>query len=123
MSGARNSDELNAAWNWIESLGGFGVWEPELVVVSFAKTSVSDGDLAVLRGFPIVQTLILSDTSLTDACLIHLDSLDALEELIVVDTKISKKALAEFRRRHPSVKVVTDPPTSGSVNPFTGKPF
>lgn len=123
MSSGSEHSKLKATWARIESLGGSGVWEPDFVVVSFAKTGIRDTDLAVLEDFSVVQTLDLSDTQLTDACLKHLSGLAALEELIVANTKISDSAIKEFRRAHPSVKVVTGPPPTNAINPFTGKPF
>jgi hypothetical protein len=54
--------------------------------------------------------------------LAHLAGLKALERLTVVDTKISGAALDAFRRAHPSVRIVTEPPPQGAMNPFTGEP-
>jgi len=115
--------KAQAAWKRIESLGGHGVWERELVVVSFANTGVTDEDLTVFRDFPYVQILDLSHTNVGDAGLNHLAGLDALEELAIVDTKISEPAIKAFQRKHPSVKITTEPPPKDAVNPFTGKPF
>jgi hypothetical protein len=115
--------QAQAAWKRIEALGGHGVWEPELVIVSLANTKVTDEDLSVFRDFPFVQTLDLSHTTVGDNGLAHLNQLPALEELIAVDTRISERALADFQRAHPSVTVTTQPPPEGTINPFTGKPF
>jgi hypothetical protein len=123
MARSPSQRKAQAAWNCIEALGGHGVWERELVVVSLAKTAVTDDDLALFRDFPVVQTLDLSHTAIGDNGLVHLAGLRALEELIVVDTKISGPALKAFQREHPTVTVVTEPPPKGAVNPFTGKPF
>jgi hypothetical protein len=122
---ARSADQhkAQAAWDRIEVLGGLGVWERELVVVSFANSGVTDEDLSVFRDFPYIQVLDLSHTKIGDNGLHHLAHLPALEELILVDTTISEQALAAFRRDHPSVRVNTEPVPKGSINPFTGKPF
>ena len=111
------------AWDRIEALGGHGVWEAEMVIISLANTRVTDDDLSLFGDFPYVQVLDLSHTSAGDAGLAHLDGLSALEELIVISTRISKRALLTFRRKHPNVTVTTSPPPAGMVNPFTGKPF
>ncbi|MGH7139258.1 MAG: hypothetical protein ACREHD_26225 [Pirellulales bacterium] len=42
-----------------------------------------------------------------------------LEELIIVGTKISKEAIKSFKASHPKVKVTTQPPPAGMINPFT----
>jgi hypothetical protein len=122
---ARSADQrkAQAAWYLIEALGGHGVWEPETVVVSLANTGVTDEDLSLFRDLPYVQTLDLSHTGVGDNGLAQLTGLRALEELVIVDTKISGPALEAFRRDHPSVTVTTEPPPKGAVNSFTGKPF
>jgi hypothetical protein len=105
------------------ALGGCGVWDGDMVVVSLADTGVTDDDLAVFRDFPFVQVLDLSRTGVSGSGLAHLDGASALEELIVVGTKLGRPALAAFRRAHPAVKVVTQPPPAGAVGPFTGEPL
>jgi hypothetical protein len=115
--------KAQAAWDRIEALGGHGVWERELVIVSFGNSGVRDEDLAIFRDFPYIQILDLSHTKVGDNGLKHLANLPALKDLIVVGTPISEQALEEFRRDHPSVTVTTEPPPKGSINPFTGKAF
>jgi hypothetical protein len=136
-----------AAWARIEALGGHGVWEAEIVVVALGRTAVTDEDLSLFRDFPYVQILDLSHTIIGDAGLAHLAGLEALEGLdlsytgvgdaglahlaglkaleglSVIDTKISDAALDAFRRAHPSMRIVTEPPPKEAINPFTGKPF
>ncbi len=111
------------AWNRLEALGGHGVWDGSMVVVSLVGTGITDEDLSLFRDFPYVQVLDLSHTDVSDDGLIHLAGLRLLEELSVVDTKISGPALARFRREHPDVKVTTEPAPKGTINPFTGKPM
>jgi hypothetical protein len=115
--------KAQAAWSRIASLGGHGVWESDLVVVSLANTGVTDEDLSLFQEFPYVQILDLSHTSVGDGGLNHLAGLRALEELVIVDTKISESAIKAFQRRYPSVNVTTQPPPKDAMNPFTGKPF
>ena len=112
-----------AARDRILALGGHGVWEPDMVTVSLANTPVTDDDLKLFRDFPHVRTLNLSHTGVGDAGLAHLAELPALEELIVVGTRISQPAVMMFRRDHPSVRVRSDPLPEGVANPFTGKPL
>ena len=115
--------KAQAAWDRIEALGGHGVWESDFVIVSLANTGVMDEDLALFRDFPFVQMLDLSHTSIGEKGLVHLGGLAAIEELVVVATKISEQALESFRGEHPSVFVTTKSPPDGAVNPFTGEPF
>jgi hypothetical protein len=118
-----NQKKAQAAWDRIEALGGSGVWESDIVMVSLANTAVTDDDLALFRDFPFVQSLDLSHTKVTGAGLSHLEGASDLEELAILGTKISRAALAAFREAHPNVEVVTKPPKKGSVNPFTGEPL
>jgi hypothetical protein len=147
MESSAKADRARAAWDRIQALGGHGVWEPDMVVVALGRTAVTDKDLSLFRDFPYVQILDLSHTGIGDAGLAHLAGLEALlgldlshtgvgdaglahlaglkslEDLTVVDTKISIVALDAFRRAHPSVRIVAEPPPQGAKNPFTGKPF
>src|SRR4051812_2804623 len=115
--------EAQTAWERIEALGGHGVWEPDMVVVSLAGTDVTDDDLKLFENFPHVQVLDLSRTAVSDHGLSHLAKLPALEELIVVNTQISEGSIELFRHSHPTVKVTTQPPPKHAINPFTRKPF
>jgi hypothetical protein len=65
-------EKAQAAWDRIEALGGHGVWESDMVVVSFGKTKVTDEDLALFQDFPFVQILDLSDTIISDEGLAQL---------------------------------------------------
>lgn len=122
MTGSSVHRKAEAAWDRIEALGGHGVWNGEMVFVSFAGTKVTDDDLILFHDFPYVQVLDLSGTGIGDGGLAHLAELKALEEFIVVGTKVSGPALATFRHAHPTVKVVTELP-KGGVNRFTGLPL
>ena len=122
MARAPTQRKAQAAWDRLMALGGHGVWDGHMVLVSLADTAVTDDDLAVFRDFPFVQVLDLSRTAVSGPGLAHLDGATVLVELIVVGTKLSRPALAAFRRAHPAAKVVTKPPPKGAVNPFTGEP-
>ena len=115
--------KAEAAWERLMALGGSGVWDHSMVVVSLAETQVTDDDLKVFRDFPLVELLDLSRTGISGRGLAHLDEATSLEELILVGTKLDESFLAEFRRRHPKVKIVTEPPPQGRINPFTGEPL
>lgn len=122
MAHSAKERRAQAAWDRIEALGGDGVWDAEVVMVSFANTGITDDDLAVFRDFPFVQTLDLSGTAVTEAGLTHLDELSALEVLDVRNTKITRTAIAAFRKRFQAVTVITKKPSTSTINPFTGKP-
>ena len=118
-----SNDEARAAWARIEGLGGRGVWDADMVVVSFADTDLTDADLEILGHFPFVQILDLSGTAVTDRGLDHLREIPALEELIVTNTRMSEGAIEAFRASHPAVKVTTQPRPGRGANPFIGEPF
>ena len=123
MAKASSQRKAQAAWDRLMALGAHGVWDGSMVVVSLAETAVTDDDLAVFRDFPFVQVLDLSRTAVNGAGLAYLADATALEELIVVGTKLSRPALKAFREAHPTVEVVTKSPRKGAVNPFTAKPL
>lgn len=112
-----------AAWARIESLGGHGVWESDMVVVSLKDTGISDDDLSLFSDFPYVQILDISSNPLTDDALKHLDGLSSLESLIAVDTQMTDAAIAAFCSANPNIKVQSQPLPPSTVNPFTGKPL
>src|SRR5690349_5505576 len=93
--------EARAAWARIESLGGHGVWEPGMVVVSLAGTGITDDDLNLFSRFPYVQVLDLSDTGVGDDGLDHVSNIPALEELVVVNTRVSDRAAERLRSDRP----------------------
>jgi hypothetical protein len=115
--------KAQVAWERIESLGGHGVFERDLCMVSLAGTAVTDEELSLFQDLPDVRFLVLSHTGVGDAGLAHLGGLHALEELVIVDTRISAKAIKAFQRSHPAVTITTEARPQGDLNPFTGKPF
>ena len=123
MSRSVKAERAQAAWDRFQALGGHGVWEADMVVVALGRTAMTDEDLSLFRDFPYVQILDLSHTGVGDAGLAHLAGLEALKRLTVIDTKISDAALDEFRRARPSVRITTEPPPKGAIDPFTGKPW
>ncbi len=119
----KSQSKAQDAWERIQTLGGHGVWEPDMVVVSLANTNVADSDLALFADFPHVQILNLSNTSVTDAGLQHLKHLDSLTSLVLIETAVNPEAIEEFKSSHPAVDVQTEPTPSDAINPFTGEPF
>jgi len=119
----KDQAKWQAAWYRMEALGGKGVWDNDLVVMSFGGTSISDADLAVFSDFPFVRILDLSNTSIGDKGIAQLPVLPALEDLIVHNTKITQAALKTFQEQNPSVKIQTTAKPKDAINPFTGKPF
>jgi len=123
MAKSPRTAKAREAWNRIEALGGHGVWESDIVVVSLAGTSLTDEGLALFADFPLVQVLDLSETNVGDKGLARLADLPALEELILVNTRVSRSAIEAYRRDRPSVVTRTQPVPKGSINPFTGEPL
>src|SRR3954466_12860706 len=109
MAKAPSQRKAEAAWDRLMALGGHGVWDGDMVIVSLADTAVTDDDLAAFRDFPFVKVLDISGTGITGPGLAPLDGAAALEELVAIGTKLGRSALAEFRAAHPAVRVVTKP--------------
>jgi hypothetical protein len=72
---------------------------------------------------PRNDPMAVDETRIGDGGLAHLTRLVALKVLTVIDTKISDAALDAIRRARPSVRIATEPPPKGAINPFTGKPW
>jgi hypothetical protein len=123
MAKAPNQRKAQAAWDRLMALGGHGVWDADIVIVSLADSAVTDDDLGVFRDFPFIQVLDLSRTAVRGPGLAHLDAATALEKLIAFGTKLSKPALESFREAHSGIKVVTKPSPKRAANPFTGEPL
>lgn len=112
-----------AAWDQIEALGGGGVWEGDMVIVTLSRTAVRDRDLELFRDFPFVRTLDLSFTKITDEGLAHLVDLPEIEDLIIVSTEITAAGIKRFQKARPKVSVTTRPTPKDAINPFTGQPM
>lgn len=112
-------ERAQAAWKRIEALGGHGVWESDMVVVSLAGTGVTDNDLMLFADFRAVQILDLSNNPLTDDCLRYLNHLEALDSLVLVGTKVSPAAVEQFKSTHPTVDVRIEAMPKDTINPFT----
>jgi len=119
------SDEIaQAAWDKIEALGGHGVWEPEMCVVSFDSTGICDRDLSIFSDFPYVDTLDLSNNAgISDECIPYLKSLNNLESLILINTSITDAGLAKLAESLPDTEIQSEPLSPDTINPFTGKPI
>jgi len=123
MADSVSHSKAQDAWNRMVALGGTGVWDGAMVVMSFSGTPITDDDLAVFDDFPSIQVLDLSNTAIGDNGLARLPALPSLEELIVINTKISNAAIKAFQAKHPAANVTTKPPPKDAINPFTGKPI
>ncbi|PHS00949.1 MAG: hypothetical protein COA78_23200 [Blastopirellula sp.] len=116
-------EKSQAAFDRFHELGGSGVWESDMVVISLEGTSISDDDLALFEDFNFVQILTLNDTQITDAGLSHLEQLTQLESLSLVNTQATEAGISKLKVVLPTVTIETEPTSEDTVNPFTGKPF
>ncbi|MSR58181.1 MAG: hypothetical protein EXS05_10955 [Planctomycetaceae bacterium] len=85
----------------LESIGK----QVELIAVGLAGTRISDVGLASIAALPRLADVDVSDTELTDAALEHLDKIKNLQVLTIKNTRVTPAALAEFRRKHPNVRI------------------
>jgi hypothetical protein len=73
MAEDQDLESAKAAWARIESLGGHGVWESDMLVVSRKGSGISDDDLSLFSDFAYVQILDISSNPLSDDALKHLE--------------------------------------------------
>ena len=119
-----SQEKAQAAFNRIQELGGHGVWESDMVVISLDSTSITDEDLTVFNDFDFVEVLSMSNTQITDAGLAHLKKLGKLKTLTMIDTKVTPDGVADLRTTLPHAEINTvRETTAGKTNPFTGEPI
>jgi hypothetical protein len=64
-----------------------------------------DAVAQTLRALPKLETLDLAKSGLTDAGLAELGGLPALRNLYLGESKVTREAVARFRKAHPEVEV------------------
>jgi len=75
-----------------------------LTNLSLAGTLVGDDGLEYLASLPL-RTLDLSSTRVSDACIPRLLDIESLEEVYLLGTGISARALEDLKRSRPTLKV------------------
>ena len=118
-----SQEKSQAAFDRVHELGGNGVWESDMVVISLEGTGVTDGDLSLFSDFDFVEILSLSDTHISDAGLVYLKQLHRLGKLTLVNTNVTEQGVAELRAALPDANIETEPLPEDAINLFTGKPF
>ena len=58
----------------------------------------------ILKGLKKLETLYVYGTHVSDAGLVHLEGLPALEELSVLNTKVTREGIKRFQEAHPDVR-------------------
>ena len=78
---------------------------PGLRRLVLTSTGITDDGAALLAKNTKLVDLYLKGTAISDRTLLILDKLPELRELDVTQTKVTKKAVDEFRKRHPDCLV------------------
>lgn len=76
---------------------------------SMKPEKFTDDDAKLLAPFTKVKWLVLSDTKLTDAGLMHLVGICALERLDLEGTLITEKGIKKFKALRPKVQLFYEP--------------
>lgn len=102
--------KMDQAVQTIKKLGGLvemNLRDGDLLVtgVQLTGSQATDDDLKCLHAFPLLETLRLDNTAITDAGLVHLKSLVRLRQVNLAGTKVSDKGVADLRRALPNVNV------------------
>jgi hypothetical protein len=74
--------------------------------VYLGGTSVSDDDLARLKGLPRLRTVVLTSSAVTDAGLPHLRDLTGLQTVDLRFTPVTDDGLASLRRALPQATIL-----------------
>jgi len=105
----RVAPEEAATVAWIaEKKGTFRKVRPNgnVIAVNLMGAAIADGDIQKLCSLSYLVELDLSNTSITDVALHLLTPLQNLEYLDVSQTKVTQKGLADFKGRHPKLRMV-----------------
>jgi len=83
--------------------------------------SLSDDDLAILGQMNSIRILDIDHSLITDEGLRHLASLDSIEHLSVVGTRVTSTGVERFQKAHPECNVQshrqdTGPPTKDGIH-------
>jgi len=76
-----------------QELEAFAPLAEHIIVADFSRTSVTDNSASAIAGMKRLHVLRLTDTRLTDATLLRLDSLNQLESLNVYGTPVTAAVL------------------------------
>ena len=79
----------------------------DLRVLDLNRTFVDDASMAALPTARRIVTLDLTNTSVTDQAMPLFDRIAGLSTLVLTGTRIGPDAIADLKRRHPELTIVT----------------
>ena len=83
----------------------------DLKILDLAHTSVGDAGILELQKVKRLDTLMLSETAVTDRSLPHIGAIPGLRSVDLAGSAVTETAIAAFRRAHPRVELNTKRPT------------
>jgi hypothetical protein len=103
-----SQERSQAVFERVRALGGIGVCEGDMVVISLDGTGVTDDDLAMFGDCNFVEILVLSNTNITDAGLVRLQHLGRLDTLMLINTNVTEAGVAALRAALPNTHIETE---------------
>lgn len=76
---------------------GLGAENKKIYGVVFNKKPITDGALALVKGFTTLELLNVADTKVTDAGLVHLKALENLQFLSLESTQVTDAGLVHLK--------------------------
>ncbi|HVX63582.1 MAG TPA: hypothetical protein VHC19_23370 [Pirellulales bacterium] len=105
-SGGRVSYREAGGWLTLDRLWlGRDFFQP-VTKVFWAGAAIEDDDLACIRALPGLDMLSLASTPVTDAGLMHLESLHAAVLIDLRFTQVTDNGVARLRRELPQAKIL-----------------
>ena len=110
----------------IKKLGGTiecagGAEDGPVFKISFRGTKVNNAGLVLLKSFPNLEELDLTDTKVTDAGLLALPPLARLQKITITGTAITKSGVDTLKGRMPDLAVIAEiDPAARELPPLVG---
>ena len=103
---ARKGESNEAILDWVESIGGGYVWEPETFTVTLLGVPLSDTECSKLFKLNGVEQLALEAEHLSFDVLQHLCKISNLRSLVLRNCSLSKQELGTLRATGAFVELV-----------------
>ncbi len=93
-----------AAYRKVRDAGGRLSFDGDGLDVAFSNQRVTDEQLATLNVLPSIHSLRIENVPLTDTAVDVLLSIKQMENLTIVNTRISKEGLSRLKAKYPNLR-------------------
>ena len=97
-----------AILDWIDSIGGGSVWEPEVFAVTLIDVDVEDEQALQLCGLSGVEQIAINAEGLSSATLQALARIEGLKSLVLKNPSITDPDLMALNASGSRIEIVSD---------------